>query len=1259
MAQAAQAAISNIKNELSNWLTSLGAGQVSAEFFDLIKGIGEAKSKQEELQIIEREAQILKGTMGKPENELKMKEFVIRALYCEMLGLPVPFSYIHALNMTQRKKLIDKRVGYMFVALCFHENHELMMLLINSFRRDLDSTNILEVCSALSAMSMLISSETVPAVVEVVKKLVSHQSELVRKKAVMVIHRCIQRSPEVAHEVNESLRRALCDRDPSVMAASLHCFALLLKQHLADHPTGEVKLFRELVPSFVSIMKQIIERRLDKEFEYHKTPAPWIQTHILRILASLGRESPAASEHMYEILHETMRRADTGMNAGYAVTYEAVRTICSIHPNKPLLDQAAEAISQFIASPNNNLKYMGLTLLAQIVQINPAYAVQHQMHVIQCLEDPDESIQRKTLTLLYKMTNPRNVMIVADKLLEYLKKSADVYLRSELVSKITSLAERYSVNNEWFIKTMSRVFLLGGDLVQPEVAFNLMRLIAEGVGESQEADDELRLYAVESYLDLAQKPNLPDILVQVIAWVLGEYGYLLGGSQSSNDTVMDALADLMERSDHKSSETRLWCAAALAKATAILRGGLLRHDVQLLLLKYQGSDNIELSRRCQEYLTLFSSSAPMQPEIVESILPRDASCEDISVQEYIGHIVDAAVSQALAEGGQRFIPLQERGGRRIATTTVAPDASKKGGKGLRFDKYAAPAVASPAVTLIPASAAAIAQHNDAVLSQAAAPVAAPTAVATKQNLMEVSGPWSKSGFGQGLKAAPKLPQTTEPAAPGAGYQSPSLANAAAPTPAAAAPRPTTPKKPLVDEKTQKLANDLFQGLGGDDGSDSSSAGVGVRRVGSSGRPNRQQPAVAAPVAAPQSPLVASSSSSDLLGGLTLAGDSSSSSPTTSTTSSPMSTNPSAVTAPSANKPVDLLLDLDFSGADSTTTSSPTSTNPNSFGFLEDGSSSSPLSTTNPSKTLSPATGDVASVLRPTAAPISTLVSYAKQLSNMNADNFDVSNLSASDSLTTYIKGQNVAGPQSNLITGDSHLSVSFLKVWTPDEIHACIVVGNKFPKDLAKVDLSLAAPTGGAFVVAGVAGDGQFDSSNGTVSIQNLPSRQAALVVVRIQYCGRLEHQCSLQAQISFQVSQTQSKNLKITIPLTAADFLRPVGATSLSVQRYGQLWPQHKQENKFRVAPANAESMDELDKRLKACNIAIIQVIKSEAVAAGRLLPNKSAAAPSVDADGELCLFHFKLEAGKALSVQVRSKDKMITDNAARHLSIALAGSN
>jgi len=86
--------------------------------------------KQEEAAIIEREARLLKETIGKPENDVrlntapqsmphphalllqkKMREMLVRALYCEMLGYSVPFAYIHALNMTQKPKLIDKRVG--------------------------------------------------------------------------------------------------------------------------------------------------------------------------------------------------------------------------------------------------------------------------------------------------------------------------------------------------------------------------------------------------------------------------------------------------------------------------------------------------------------------------------------------------------------------------------------------------------------------------------------------------------------------------------------------------------------------------------------------------------------------------------------------------------------------------------------------------------------------------------------------------------------------------------------------------------------------------------------------------------------------------------------------------------------------------------------------------------------------------------------------------------------------------------------------
>ena len=153
--------------------------------------------------------------------------------------------------------------------------------------------------------------------------------------------------------------------------------------------------YKDLVPSFVSILKQITEHRLPRDFDYHRIPAPWIQMQLLRILATLGQADQAASEGMYEVLLEVMRRADTGISVGYAIIYECVRTVTTIYPNAMLLDAAAGSIARFIKSDNHNLKYLGVTGLAAIVKDHPKYAAEHQMAVIDCLEDPDETLKRK------------------------------------------------------------------------------------------------------------------------------------------------------------------------------------------------------------------------------------------------------------------------------------------------------------------------------------------------------------------------------------------------------------------------------------------------------------------------------------------------------------------------------------------------------------------------------------------------------------------------------------------------------------------------------------------------------------------------------------------------------------------------------------------------------------------------------------------------------------------------------------------------
>jgi AP-4 complex subunit epsilon-1 len=53
------------------------------------------------------------------------------------------------------------------------------------------------------------------------------------------------------------------------MGASLPLLLDLAKESPAD--------YKDLVPSLVSIIKQITDHRLPKDFDYHRIPAPWIQ----------------------------------------------------------------------------------------------------------------------------------------------------------------------------------------------------------------------------------------------------------------------------------------------------------------------------------------------------------------------------------------------------------------------------------------------------------------------------------------------------------------------------------------------------------------------------------------------------------------------------------------------------------------------------------------------------------------------------------------------------------------------------------------------------------------------------------------------------------------------------------------------------------------------------------------------------------------------------------------------------------------------
>jgi AP-4 complex subunit epsilon-1 len=54
-----------------------------------------------------------------------------------MLGHDASFAHIYAVNLTQSKNLLVKRIGYLYASLFINQGSEMMILMISTMQKDL------------------------------------------------------------------------------------------------------------------------------------------------------------------------------------------------------------------------------------------------------------------------------------------------------------------------------------------------------------------------------------------------------------------------------------------------------------------------------------------------------------------------------------------------------------------------------------------------------------------------------------------------------------------------------------------------------------------------------------------------------------------------------------------------------------------------------------------------------------------------------------------------------------------------------------------------------------------------------------------------------------------------------------------------------------------------------------------------------------------------------------------------------------------
>jgi hypothetical protein len=120
-----------------------------------------------------------------------------------------------------------------------------------------------------------------------------------------------------------------------------------------------------------------------------------------------------------------------------------------------------------VLAPRSYLGLENMCRLSMLPQVSAAVK-RNQPQIAESLHDPDISIRRRALDLLYGMCDASNAQGVVQELLDYLIVS-DFAIREELALKIAILAEKYAPTQRWYVDVVLTLMDKAGDFISDDI----------------------------------------------------------------------------------------------------------------------------------------------------------------------------------------------------------------------------------------------------------------------------------------------------------------------------------------------------------------------------------------------------------------------------------------------------------------------------------------------------------------------------------------------------------------------------------------------------------------------------------------------------------------------------------------------------------------------------------------------------------------------------------------------------------------------
>lgn len=452
---------------------------------------------------------------------------ILKLVYLHMLGHNVDWAMFNTVEVMSCQKFTYKRIGYLAASQCFHPGSDVVMLTTNLIRKDLCSINMYEAGVALSGLACFMTADLAVALCTDILTLTTSPKPYIRKKAVLLLYKLSVHHSEALRVYLPRLKEKLEDPDPGVQSAAVNVICELARKNPQD--------YLPFAPVFFKLMTSSTNN--------------WILIKIIKLFGSLTPFEPRLGKKLIEPLTNLIHST-----SAMSLLYECINTIIAVlisisfgaPDHHAAIQLCVQKLRILIEDSDQNLKYLGLLAMTKILRNHPQSVQAHKDLIFCCLDDKDESIRLRALSLLHCMVSKQNLMDIVKFLMQHIDDpSIGAHYRDELVTKIVHICSQDSYHHvtsfEWYVSVLIDLARSYGLREGELLATQLMDVAIRVPAVRMFCVSQLSLlldFCASSSLSCATAHSVVHQVIHAAGWICAEYAKYLADPERTLESML-------------------------------------------------------------------------------------------------------------------------------------------------------------------------------------------------------------------------------------------------------------------------------------------------------------------------------------------------------------------------------------------------------------------------------------------------------------------------------------------------------------------------------------------------------------------------------------------------------------------------------------------------------------------------------------------------------------------------------------------------